>query len=221
MDTRTDLELLLSAKSDIESISSEASYTLWQRYQFFIKKKYFQWLSTFTRENVEFDDFMQEAYISFIHAIDLCDIDRMKEKNVTSFSTVLYFQLMKIKNKYDVHYNKYGHVYTYSEISSDVESGGPEDQFSGINTVAGQWISATMVDSETEIKKHMYQNLIEEFKSSLDDIDEKICQLLIERKKLSNIVELLAPKFTESEVRKKINTIKSNLKNYIEINSYV
>ena len=221
METRSDLELVVSSKSDDEKISSEAKFALWNRYQYFIKKKYFQWLTTFTREDVEFDDFMQEAFIAFLHAIELCDVERMKEKNVSNFSTVLYFQLMKLKNKYDTQFHKYGHVYSYSEISGGVESLDPEDRFRGMNTIAGQWISATMVDSDYEQKKYMYQNLVQEYMSSLDTIDEKICQLLIERKKISNIIEVLSPDFSESEIRSKVVKIKSDLKSFIEMNSYV
>ena len=194
---------------------------MWNRYQYFIKKKYFQWLPTFTRENVEFDDFMQDAFIAFLHALEVCDVDRMKERNVSNFSTVLYFQLMKIKNRHDVNYRKYGPVYVYSELVDSVEGMGPEDKFNGLNTVAAQWVAATTVDSETECKKYMYQNLVNEYMASLSQVDEKICQLLIERKKISNIIEILSPDYSESEVRNRVSQIKAGLKSFVEMNSYV
>ena len=221
MEARSDLDLIVLSKSSDEKVSLEARYALWNRYQFFIKKKYFQWLSTFSREHVEFDDFVQESYIAFAKALGLCDVDRMKEKNVNNFSTVLYFQLLKLKNKYDTEYVKYGHVYSYSELASDVDSIDPEEKFAGSNTLAGQWISATLINPDIEQKKYMYENLIREYQASLNDIDEKICQLLIEKKKISNIINAFSSQFSESEVKSKINKIRSGLKNYIEVNAYV
>ena len=220
MDKRTDLELVVLSKSDDEKVSADARYALWDRYQFFIKKKYFQWLATFSRNNVEFEDYLQDAYIAFVHALDLCDVERMKEHNASNFSTVLYFQLMKIKNRHDIDFQRYGHIYNYSELASDVDCIDPEEKFSGSNTLAGQWIAATTIDNEVEIKKYMYETLVEEYCKTLDKIDRKIYQLLIERQKFASIVQVL-PEFTEVEIRKKISTIRSGLRNYIEANSYV
>lgn len=221
MEIRSDLELIALAKSSDEKTALEAQYSLWNKYQFFIKKKYFQWLNTFSREHIEFEEFVQEAYIAFAHALELCDLDRMKEKNVNNFSTVLYFQLMKLKNKYDTHYVQYGHVYSYSELASEADSINPEEKYSGTNTISGQWIAATSIDPEIEQRKYMCENLIKEYQLSLNTIDKKICQLLIERKKISNIIEMLSSQLSESEVRSKVNKIKSGLKNYVEMNAYV
>jgi len=221
MEARSDLDLIVLSKSSDEKISLEARYALWNRYQFFIKKKYFQWLSTFSREHVEFDDFVQESYIAFAKALELCDVDRMKEKNVNNFSTVLYFQLLKLKNKYDVHYNNYGHIYSYSELSSEIDENNPEEKFAGSNTIAGQWIAATLVNPEVEQKKYMYENLMNEYQSSLDEIDNKIYELIIERKKVPSIIEMFSSQFSESEIKSKIHKIKTGLKNYIEVNAYV
>lgn len=220
MEKISDIDLVVLSKSDNESAASEARLTLWQKYEFFIKKKYFQWKPTFIRENVEFEDFMQEAFIAFMHALELCDVDRMIEKKVNNFSTVLFFQLMKLKNKYDMHYNKYGHVYTYSELSDDLEANSLEDKFSGANTLAGQWINATTVQAESEQKKFMLENLIDEYESSLEGVDKKICQLILERKKLPSIISSFAD-FSEQVIRDKVSSIKSSLRSYIEENAYV
>jgi len=217
---KNDIDLVITSKSDDDKVSSDARMTLWNKYQFFIQKKYFQWLNTFSREHVEFEDFIQEAYIAFSHALDLCDVDRMREKNVNNFSTVLYFQLIKIKNKYDMHYEKYGHVYTYSEIGSDIESS-PENQFSGSNTLAGQWIAATTIDAETEQRRHMYESLLSEYESSLGSIERKIFHLILEKKKVSNIISSFSSDLTEQVIKKKISDIRLGFRSFVEQNAYV
>lgn len=220
MNTKSDLELIVLAKSSNVEVASQAQLTLWNRYQFFIQKKYYQWISTFSKEHLEFDDFMQEAYIAMIHAIELCDVDRLKAKNVKNFSTVLYFQLIKIKNRYDVHYEKYGNVVVYSQMIDD-NCETPEDRFSGFNSISGQWITATSIESESEIKKYMYEKLVNDYKHSLDDIDKKICQLLIERNKVPKIAKILSSECDEVTVKKRVLKIKSGLKNFVEENAYI
>lgn len=221
MEKKSDLELIVLAKSSDNEISSKAIVTLWNRYQYFIQKKYFQWKNTFYREKVDFEDFMQEAYLAMFHAIELCDINRLKEKNVNNFSTVFYFQLIKIKNKYDVHYEKYGDVITYSSMISSDNNESPEERFSGSNTISGQWIAATSVDSELEVKKYMYEQLLNEYKSTLDSIDSIIYQLMLERNKISNIARMFAPDLDEGSIRKRVVKIKSDIKALIEKQAYV
>lgn len=219
METKNDIEMILAAKSSDEKTASDARLALWNKYQFFIQKKYYQWLNTFSREHVDFEDFMQESFIAFMHALELCDINRMQEKNVKAFSTVLYFQLLKIKNRYDIHYEQYGPIYSYSEIAAEVESS-LEDQFSGSNTLAGQWINATTVDSEDEQRQHMYENLISEYEMSLDDTDRRIWQLMVEKNRVSSIIAKVSD-LTESVVRRKVSDIKRGFRSYIEANAYV
>lgn len=219
METKNDIEMILAAKSSDEKAASDARLALWNKYQYFIQKKYYQWINTFSREHIEFEDFMQEAFIAFMHALELCDVDRMKEKNVKNFSTVLYFQLIKIKNNYDVHYEKYGYVYTYSEISVNTESS-IEDQFAGVNTLANQWVKATSIEAEDEQCRYMYETLISDYESSLNGVDQKIWHLLLEKNKMSNIISSISD-LTESVVRKKVSDIKRGFRNYIEANAYV
>lgn len=218
----SDIDILKLAKSSNELHVSQARMLLWEKYAYFIQKKYYQWINTFKREKVEFEDFMQEAFLAMVHAIELCDLERMVEKNVKNFSTILYFQLIKIKNNYDVHYSRYGSIITYSDMNNVDDNDKPiEEKFNGVNSIASQWVSATSIDFETQQKQYLYQELIERFKSSLSEIDEMICQLLLEKKKISNIIEILSPNYDEKTVKKKVIKIKTDLKKFVEENAYV
>lgn len=217
----SDIDLLKIAKSSSELQVSQARMLLWEKYSYFIQKKYFQWINTFKREKVEFEDYMQEAFLAMVHAIDLCDLERMEEKNVKNFSTILYFQLIKIKNSYDIHYKKYGSIINYSEINTNSDNDKPiEEQFNGINSVASQWISATSIDFDTQQKIYIYETLIQQFKNSLDEIDKIIYQLMIEKKKMTNIIELLSSRCDEKIIKQRIRKIKINLKRFVEENAY-
>lgn len=216
----SDVDLLKMAKSSNEVQVSQARMLLWEKYSYFIQKKYYQWINTFTREKVEFEDYMQEAFLAMIHAIDLCDLQRMEEKNVRNFSTILYFQLIKIKNSYDVHYKKYGSVITYSEINSN-ENGKPiEEQSTGINSIASQWTNATSVDFDSQQKLYLYETLIEQFESSLNGIDKIIYQLILNKKKMPSIIEFLSSYCDEKVVKQRVRKIKINLKRFVEENAY-
>lgn len=215
----SDIELLEAAKSIDPVVSSNAQLALWERYEFFIKKKYYQWINTFQKERVDFDDYMQEAYLAMVHAIELADIDRMKQKGASNFSTVFYFQLMKIKNRYDIHYEKYGEVLTCSDMSFD-EDDTIENRFHGSNSVASKWVSALTIDCDQERLNAMSERLVREYTQSLDAVNQKICQLLIEREKVSTIVDKLRSIMSEDQIKQKIKEVKLGLKTYVEENAY-
>ena len=63
-------------------------------------------------------------------------------------------------------------------------------------------------------------NSIDEYESSLEGVDKKICQLILERKKLPSIISSFAD-FSEQVIRDKVSSIKSSLRSYIEENAYV
>jgi len=221
MEKVSDIDLLRCAKSSDLAVSSKAHLDLWQRYTWFIRKKYYQWINTFTRERVDFDDYLQEAYIAMANAIRLCDIDRMIEKKSNSFSTVLYFQLMKIKNRYDDHYNKYGQMLMASDLSVCEESDCIEDRYHGLNSLASKWVSATTIDDEQEKLNVMSQHLVEEYNETLDPMRQKICQLLIEREKISSIIKKINAIYPDVNVHEKIKEVRLGLKSFVEENAYV
>lgn len=116
----TDRELLVGAKKGNQNYSD----ILWNRYQDMIFKHWIKYSRAYSYVPVEREDFFQDAYFSFLEALEEVDITRID--NNFKFSTVFFWHIANQKRKY--HRDTHNHIkrgnYSYEdmfEFSDEVE----------------------------------------------------------------------------------------------------
>lgn len=199
---REDLELIrLSKEGD-----TEAQLELWRKWEPFTGKRFFQSRELFLRTGVTYEDYMQNAYIAFLTAIDRFDLSRTE---VSNFSTVYYFQLMKLKNASEGYEYKYGEVAFESDIHCQNTYENPHKE----DSVNDGWNRALARDITTDFRQAQALEVIETFYEEEESpLVKNVLTLMLQGKRTKAITELLGEEFDTKTVGKIVWNIKKRLR---------
>lgn len=195
----TDLDLLEVAKTH----NQKAMLALWERYRAFTDKAFYKGRELYESTNTLYEDWVQDAFIAFAHSIDRADLDKMRANGTKSFSTVYYFDLLKMWEKLRNKTEKLGYVACESELVREDEE---EDKNS-------KWENALSVDGDAEIARSQAEIIIDKYlEEEQDPLYVKITNLLLAGYNPGNIVTIMEGEYTYHYMRKMIDTIKDRIK---------
>ena len=200
MKHREDRELIaLSKLGDMK-----AQLELWEKWEPFTKKHFFQAREAFVNSGVTLEDYMQDAYIAFVTAIQKYDLVKAEAKGSVNFSTYYYWYLMKLKNAADDYLNKWGSTKLWSDYLSDDQ----DPQVFHDDAINNEWNRATMKDIKDDFKKAQAVEILNTYFEEEDNpLFKQIVHFLLMGKNPGNIVHLLDDQYTYGAVRKMIDEI--------------
>lgn len=199
---REDLELIkLSKEGDME-----AQYELWKKWEPFTAKRFYQDKELFLRTGVTFEDFMQNAYLAFVSAVDKFNLEKTE---VSNFSTFYYWYLKKLKNASE------GYEYKYGEVAyeSDIHTRGTYDNPHKEDAVCDSWNKAIARDITTDFKQVQAVEVIETFYEEEENpVVRNVLTLMLQGKRAKAITDLLGEEFDIKAVGKMVWEIKKKLR---------
>lgn len=199
---REDLELIrLSKEGDMK-----AQYELWKKWEPFTSKRYFQSLELYQRVRMSYEDFMQEAYLAFISAIDHFTFDKATG---TNFSTVYYWYLVKVRNTSERYERRYGNIALETDIRSQDNRGDSYKE----DSMNDRWNKATLKDITADFKQAQAVEVIEIFfEEEENPILKNVLTLMLQGNKTKAILEFLGEGTDLKAVKGFIREIKRKLK---------
>lgn len=207
----TDKQLLMSIKKNNDSESIEI---LWTRYQPFIHKVWIKFASKYKNARVEREDFFQDAYFSFIEAVDKVELDRIDEN--FKFYTVFFWFLHNQKRAY--------HRDTRNELKRGQYS--YEDMFEpshDMDTPVGYYHLDSTYDfdekySPENTSEEILRRKHDEFLKNLTVIDKKVIELQKKGYKRSQIAKKLG--YTYSQVTKIVSNLHEDARQFFDVPHY-
>lgn len=197
---RDDLELIRLSKSG----DMKAQYELWKKWEPFTAKRFYQDAELFTRTGVAFEDFMQNAYLAFVMAVEKFNLEKAEESGTTNFSTFYYWYLKKLKNASEGYEYRYGEVAYASEFKR-------EDYKEDSNP--NEWNRSTTGEIETDFKQAQAVEVIETFfEEEESSVLKNILTLMLQGLRTKAISDLLGDEFDIKAVAKMVWQVKKKLR---------
>ena len=201
---RDDLELIRLSKSG----DMKAQYELWKKWEPFTAKRFYQDAELFTRTGVAFEDFMQNAYLAFVMAVEKFDLEKAETTGTTNFSTFYYWYLKKLKNASEGYEYRYGDVALESEVHYQ---GGKQPHKE--DAVVDPWNKAIARDITTDFKQIQAVEVIETFfEEEESSVLKNILTLMLQGLRTKAISDLLGDEFDIKAVAKMVWQVKKKLR---------
>jgi RNA polymerase sigma factor (sigma-70 family) len=211
----TDRELLVNIK---ENHDQKSTTILWERYQPFIHKVWIKFASKYKNARIERDDFIQDAYFTFIEAIDKIELDRID--NNFKFYTVFFWYLHNQKREYhrDAHreikrgnysYEDMFHAYGADEVLTPESS-----SYSRLDSTYDfdERYAADRTSEEELRRKH------DAFLKKLTIADKKIIELQKQGLKRAEIAKKLG--YTYTQVTKIVSHLHEEAREFFDVPHY-
>ncbi len=195
-----DFELIKKIKEG----DSKAKLELWNKYQFFIHRHYNRNFGFYMSCGETREDFVQDSWIAFDKAVKKVSLEKMIEKDVKNFTTIFYYSLMKIKNRFQKEKYKYGTPI----LTSSFKKG---DSESSISPILKEFNLKTEILFSDCLEASYKSRLLKSYASTIKDKRKKeILNLFLSGLKLVEISRSMDREY--SEVYQSFNRIKKEIK---------
>lgn len=194
MTKRSDFELIRLCKQG----DSNAQMELWNKWKNFTSRQYGKSSETYQASQYSYEDYMQDAFVAFLTAVDRYDIDKAEAAGSSNFSTFYYFYLMKLKNAQDDQLNKYGTMLYQSdfEVTNSEESIKNDSR----NT---PWVRAISRDIEDDyIRDEAVQVFEKYFEEEQSPLLKKIVLMRLQGMNAGKIQHALGDTISYGRIRK-------------------
>lgn len=197
MTKRSDFELIkLSKQGD-----SKAQMELWNKWKSFTSRQFKKASETYSATQYSYEDYMQDAFVAFLTAIDRYDINKAEAAGSSNFSTFYYFYLMKLKNAQDDQLNKFG-VMLYQ---SDFEVNSSDENIKNDSTNT-PWVRAISRDiGDDFIKDEVVQIFEKYFEEEQSPLLKKIVQMRLQGMNAGKIQHAFKDTISYNRIRKLID----------------
>lgn len=204
---REDKELIALSKLG----DTKAQKELWDKWNPFTQKQYFMSREAFTNAGMTFEDYMQEAYLAFVTAIDKYDLKKAIDKGCVNFSTYYYWYLVKLRNGTLGYLEKWGDMKYSSDYESNVSL---RSDASKADAKDNEWNRATLRNISDDFKQDECAKIIDVyFEEEESSLFKNIVSFLLMGYNAGEIVHLLDDEYSYGKVRKMIDEIFAKIRN--------
>ena len=208
----------LMEKSDMDLIREikkgniSAKEALWNRYYQFTCGHYHRDTSGIYKMcEVEFEDYLQEAYLAFENTLSSFDIEKAEKAGVEKFYTYYYYKLLKLRQTFSRYYDKYGHIYHPSEIHNACRAVYSRDEVE--DNLDDPWNEATSRSVERDIEQESARQVVNAYLREAQPLHRAVVELMLEGATERSLAEVLGPEGYDSlaKVRKLLKVIRKEL----------
>ena len=201
---REDRELIALSKEG----DTVAQYELWKKWEVFTSKNYYRNKEALDLIGLTEEDYMQEAYLLFMKAVQKFNLDYTE---VSNFSTYYYWHLKKIRNEADVYLRRYGEI----KVQSDYEVREYDLSSHKIDATDNEWNRAILVDIEDDFKREQAIEVIDTYyEEEKDPLYKKIFDYILMGLTFQAISNALGGKISSrkvssiaKDISKRINSV--------------
>lgn len=201
---REDIDLIaLSQKGD-----TEALLELWDKWTPFVHRTYNSSENLYNSVGWLREDFVQDAFVMFMDAVQKFSISKAEEAGADSFASYYYWYLRRLRNRAENRIKKYGVI----KYASDYEADCYEKDQRG-DSCLNEWNQLLQQDpSEDFIKAQAVEVVEVYFEEEQDPVKRTIMTYLLAGKRPSTMSHLMNNEYSTKWIRRRIKEIKKQIK---------